>query len=495
MTLSASIQRLAKLQAEHDRVEAISNLPDDIRQVTCYGPRLLQSELDILERRFNVLVVHRRFGKTVREINKLIERAVECPFEDGRYIYGAPTYSQAEDIAWVHLENYAKKVPGAYAEKGKLAYWIPTRLGSWARIRLYGFDSPKQRVRGLYCDGAVLDEFPWIPPSAWSQQIRPMLMDENRRGNDRLGRRNQWADFIFTPQGRDHAFTLYRNACLWRDGKGVGIKDPLTGEDRVVMSDDWFAACYKASETGILSPEEMDAACAEMDMLPGSSKYLQEMECSFDAAVEGAIFSKQLEAARNQGRIATVPYNELAPVNTAWDLGWDDATAIWFFQQVGVISIGSMNYELVRVIDYLEDSGQDLAFYRDAMAKKGYSYGYHLLPADVEVHDLGTGKSRRQILAELGLQVHTVPKYSPKVDGIPAAQNLLARCVFDEEKCAVGLDRLALYRREYDEKNQIFRAEPVHNWASHGASALMQLAMGIRKSPTRGSYAPVGEFG
>lgn len=480
MTIQATVKQILKIAEQQAQEKAIAALPDNLRELTGYLPRELQAVLDEQERRFNVLVVHRRFGKTVREINKLIERAVECPFPDGRYIYGAPTYSQAEDIAWVHLENYAGKIPGARPEKGKLAYWLPTRPGSKARVRLYGFDSPKQRVRGLYADGAVLDEFPWIPPSAWSQQIRPMLMDENRRGVDRFGHRNQWADFIFTPFGRNHAYTFYKNATLWCKGEPVMIRDPMTGEDKPVYSDEWFAALYKASETGILNADEMAAACAEMDMLPGTSKYEQEMECSFDAAVEGSIFGRVLELIKSQGRVADFRYNRLLPVSTAWDLGMDDSTAIWFFQQIG---------DGVVFIDYYENSGKTLDHYADIMAEKGYRYGYNLLPHDVEVREqglIGKDKTRKAILETLGVRVTTVPRYSPKLEGIPAAQVLMMRSHFDEKACVEGLDRLALYRREWDERRQVFRAEPLHDSASHGASAFMQCAMGIKKLRSAG---------
>lgn len=483
MTLAAQVKRIRKLSEQQALNEAIKGIPENLRELTGYHPRQFQEALEELERRFNVLVLHRRAGKTVKEVNKLIERAVDCPYPKGRYAYGAPTYGQAEDITWVYLEEYANKIPGSLVEKGKLAVHVPTRLGDGdkARVRLYGFDSPKQRVRGLYLDGCVLDEYPWIPPSAWNQQIRPMLMDENRAGVDRLGRRNQWCDFIFTPFGRNHAYALHRNALLWMAGQGVRIKDPMTGEEHEVFSDEWFTFVLKASESGILDPKELAAARIEM----GTSKYEQEMETSFDAAVEGAIFARQLEEAKAQGRVGPVPYNRLLPVNTAWDLGWDDATALWFFQQAG---------EQVRVIDYYEASGADLAHYRDVMANKQYRYGYHLLPHDVEVHELGSGKTRRALLAELGVRVTVVPRYDPKKDGIPAAQALLARCVFDDERCADGLDRLALFRREFDEKNQIFRETPVHDWSSHGASALMQMAMGIRKPAALGAGPVMGEM-
>ena len=476
MSLISTAKGIIKAREEDAASAAIEDMPADIRELTGYEPRPLQAQLEAEEKRFNVEVMHRRFGKTVFKVNKLIERAVDCPFPEGRYGYFAPTYAQAEDIAWHYLDQYTEKIPGRLLERSRLSAWVPTRGGSRARIRLYGLDSPKQRVRGLYLDGAVFDEFAWIPPSAWTEQVRPMLSDQNRSGVDALGRVNQWADFIFTPFGRNHAYTLYRNARMWSMGEAVELADADTGVIECILRDDWYAKLFKASETGVLTAPELQAALIDM----GQSKYDQEYECSFDAAVEGAIFAREIEELRSRGRICNMPWNKLLPVNTAWDLGWDDATAIWFFQQVG---------DEVRVIDYYEASGASLDHFADVMAEKCYRYGYNLLPHDVEVHELGTGKSRSSVLRSLGVRVSTVPKHK-KWDGISAAQALLSRCVFDASRCADGLDRLALYRREYNEKLDIFREKPLHDWASHGADAFIGLAMGLRHSRAPNAVDP-----
>ena len=476
MSLISSAKGIVKAREEDALAADIGAMPADIRELTGYEPRPLQASLEAEEKRFNVEVMHRRFGKTVFKVNKLIERAVDCPFPEGRYGYFAPTYAQAEDIAWHYLDQYTNSIPGRLLEKSRLSCWVPTRLGSRARIRLYGLDSPKQRVRGLYLDGAVFDEYSWIPPSAWTEQVRPMLTDVNRSGVDALGRVNQWADFIFTPFGRNHAHTLYRNARLWHMGEAVRISDPLSGVVEEVRRDDWYAKMFKASETGILVPGELKAALIDM----GQSKYDQEYECSFDAAVEGAIFAREIEELRSRGRICNMPWNKLLPVNTAWDLGWDDATAIWFFQQVG---------DEIRVIDYYEATGAGLDHYADVMAEKCYRYGYNLFPHDVAVHELGTGKSRSSVLRSLGVRVAKVPKHK-KWDGIAAAQALLPKCVFDGARCADGLDRLSLYRREYKEKLDTFSEKPLHDWASHGADAFISMAMGLRRARSGDAVDP-----
>jgi len=473
--MASGLMALARQLDQQMKEAQVIRVPDDAFEAIEYEPRPLQAALDLQDRRFNVRVLHRRFGKTVREVAKLVDRAVECPFPDGRYAYFAPTYAQAEDIAWLYLERFH----GLFCEKagvsakehrhrGKLFVSLPTRAGGWARIRLYGLDTPRQRVRGLYLDGAVFDEFAWIPWSAWTEQVRPMLMDDVRSGLDRLGRRNQWADFIFTPAGRNHAYSLFRKAQAWSRGEAV-VEVGEEGEEIQTTSDEWDAALYCASETGIITEEELKNAYREM----GRSKYMQEMECSFDAAIEGAIFAEEIEALRDRGRITHVPVDPLSPVNTAWDLGYDDATAVWFFQQRG---------EEVRIVDFIEVQGAGLPRIVEKLAERDYRYGYHLLPWDVEVSELGTGKTRASVLRELGVRVTVVPRVKVKSDMIAAAQAILPLCAFDQNRCAEGLDRLALYRREYDERRGVMREAPLHDWASHAADAFGSLALGIRKS-------------
>lgn len=469
MSLLAQAKKLQELSGRQGlRAPPVNPYP-----VTGYEPRPLQAKIEEQLRRFNSIVVHRRFGKTVMEVNRLIRRAIHCPFDGGRYAYLAPTYSMAEDIAWAYLQGYAEVLydycgltARNWINTSRLAVWVPTLRGDRARIRLYGVDSPKQRLRGLYLDGCVFDEWAQMPPGVWFEQVRPMLSDENRAGIDDEGFPNQWADFITTPFGRNHAYNMHRKATDWMAGKIVIEKDPYTEEEMEVRRGDWAAFLYKASETDIIPRRELRDALNDM----GRSKYEQEFECSWDAAVEGSIYSHEIEEARDQGRVCDVPWNKLIPVNTAWDLGWDDATAIWFFQVSG---------SQINVIDYYEASGAALDHYADVMAQKGYRYGYNLFPHDVAVHELGTGKSREGILRELGIRPTTVAKHSPW-DGIAAAQALFPRCHFDHTKCSEGLDRLALYRREFNEKLGVMRQNPVHDWTSHGADAFRTLAMGVR---------------
>ena len=450
-------------------------VPDDVFAAIGFDPRDVQRTILLQDKRFNVRVLHRRAGKTVMEIAKLIDRAVDNPLPQGRYAYCGPTYGQVKDIAWLYLMSFHEALCarcGINADDWRSAseLWVevPTRNGNRSRIRLYGLDSPKQRIRGLYLDGLVMDEWAWILPSAWTEQLRAMLADENRNVLDLSGRRNQWADFIFTPYGRNHAYKMLQKAEAWQKGQETIETDPVTGIEFRQKSDEWTAVNFKASETGIISKEELATIKADI----GIAKYEQEFENSFDAAVVGAIYAADLAEARAQGRITVLPWLKHLPVHTAWDLGFNDATAIVFWQQVG----NRMNF-----IDFYEASQADIEHYVDILADRGYRYGQMLFPHDVEQQFLAAGGvSAKSKLQQLGVRVTTVRKHRV-TDRVTAVQTQLSRCSFDEERCRNLLDRLALYRRRYNEQDDIMSVEPVHDWTSHAADAFGYAIIGARK--------------
>jgi phage terminase large subunit len=476
MSLTARVKKMIAEAEEGIRVM----YPTDITEWTKYRPRELQKVMQDEMRRFNSWCVHRRFGKSKMASHIIVDRAVDCPFKDGNYGYVAPTFDQVERICWKYIKEYLEKFPRVKIWDSDLIARLPTREGHWAEIGLYGVDSPKQRLRGSYFDGVVLDEWQDIPPHVWFEQVRPMLADAERAGVDWRYNPNQWAAFLFTPKGRNHAARMHFRALLWFVGKGAKTEAAEGEEPRTVFRNNWSGFTLPNSVTGILTPDEVDDMRANMD----DATFMQEVECSFDAAIKGAIFAKQIADLRERKRITEVKYTNLLPVHTAWDLGYDDATAIWFFQMLG---------NEPRIIDYYENSQNDLSHYADVLSRRGYRYGKNFFPHDVDVHDLGVGKTRRSVLQSLGIRVTAVPKASNKEDPIAAARLLLPRCYFDEELCQDGLDRLAMYRRDWDPLNSTFRLKPKHDWTSHGADAFMTLAMGIRLAPpsdhTQGKFA------
>lgn len=182
----------------------------------------------------------------------------------------------------------------------------------------------------------------------------------------------------------------------------------------------------------------------------------------------GSVFGKQIARARQDGRIGNVPYDGAAPVYTAWDLGIGDATAIWCFQCV--------NRE-IHFIDYYESSGEDLGHYVSVLRAKGYNMGTYFLPHDAKQRELQTNMTRVDFLANQGIrdvEVLRPTKFILGEDDI----NLVARpkfslCWFDEKKCSRGLECLAAYHYEFDEKNNLLKNKPEHDWSSHASSAFI----------------------
>lgn len=223
----------------------------------------------------------------------------------------------------------------------------------------------------------------------------------------------------------------------------------------------------RASETGILPADELDDA--RKDMTP--EQYEQEFECSFEAAILGAYFGKEIAEAERAGRICDVAYDVALPVYTAWDLGVGDLTMIWFFQ---------VTASEIRVVDHYENHGQGLAHYASILVAKGYSYADDFVPHDARVKELGSGRTRVETLVSLGRKPRVIPAQKI-MDGINAARLTIPRCWFDRTKCRDGLEALRQYRADFDEKVKAFKNEPKHDWTSHSADAFRYLAMAWRE--------------
>lgn len=392
-----------------------------------YKPRETQLAIHKLmdEHRFGVVVAHRRLGKTVSAINHLIKAAIENQREAPRYGYIAPTYGQAKRVAWDYLVKFTEALGGT-------TNISELRVDFWGRrIQLYGSDNPDS-LRGQYFDGVVLDEIGDQNPKIWTDIIRPAL-------SDRLG----WCLFIGTPKGRNHFKEL---------------------RDRAEIEQNWGLLEFKASQTKIIPQEELDAALREM----GEDKYNQEFECSFNAAIEGAYYGQILNKLEQDNHFQEIPWDDLCQTYTAWDLGMGDSTAIWVVQTVG---------KEVRIMDYHENHGVGLDHYVKWIRDNNYHTAEHILPHDVQVRELGSGRSRLEVLQEAGLRVKIAPRMAVD-DGIQAVRRLLPRCYFDP-RAKQGVDCLRNYRREYDEKRQVFYDRPLHDWSSHGSDAFRYLAIGL----------------
>lgn len=393
-----------------------------------YTPRLQARDFHDRSERFAVLVAHRRFGKTVAAVNDLIRDALTINLPNVRVAYIAPYLSQSKAVAWDYALEYTKDIPHIKVNHSELRIDFP----NGARFRLFGADN-YNAMRGLYFDAVVLDEMADFPASAWPTVIRPAIVDRKGR-----------ATIIGTPKGKNEFWEMY---------------------DYAKNHPEWWCRMFKASETDILDEDELEEAKRTM----GEDRYDQEFECSFEAAIQGAYYAQEMKTATSDGRVTNVPYDPAVGVTTAWDLGIGDSTAIFFAQYVG---------QEIRIIDYYESSGVGLDHYAKVLSEKGYHYSEHILPHDVQVKELGTGKSRVETLDALGISDITIAPKLAVDDGIQAARSMIARCWFDEEDCARGIEALRQYRREFDERLKTWRGRPLHDWTSHGADAFRYLAVG-----------------
>jgi hypothetical protein len=395
-----------------------------------YYPRQVFEDFHDRAERWSVIVAHRRCGKTVLCINDLIYRALIEDKEDGRYAYVAPYMSQAKTIAFDYLLKYSRPV---MAKSNQAELWV--ELINGARIRLFGADNP-DALRGLYLDGVVLDEYADMKPSIFGAVLRPLLAD--RKG---------WCTFIGTPKGHNAFWEVYNNA---------------------TQDKSWYVKVLRASQTGLLDKAELDDAAKTMTQ----DQYLQEFECDFESAILGAYYGKEMRQLTDGGRITDVEYDPLFPVHTAWDLGYSDDTAIWWYQVV---------HGEIRLLDYHSSNGQPVAFYAGIIQareeERGYTYGTHWLPHDARAKTLS---SNRSVIEQLGdkIPLKTI-KITPNLklqDGIQASRLALTRAWFDH-KCTDGIECLRQYQREYDEDKKVFRDKPRHDWTSHGADAFRYLAI------------------
>lgn len=395
-----------------------------------YAPRRAFLPYHESSKRWRVIVAHRRAGKTVATVNQLIRSALTCDKPNPRCAYVAPLYKQAKDVAWSYVKEFTRPIPGAEANESELRVDLP----NGGRVRLYGADNP-DGMRGIYLDDCVLDEFADMRPRVLPEIIRPALSD--RKGS---------LTIIGTPRGHNDFHKAYQSA---------------------LNDNDWYSLLLRASETGLVDAEELTAARKLMT----PEQYEQEFECSFDAAIQGAYWGKEMAQAEREGRICDVPVDPDLPVYTAWDLGVKDSTAIWFFQ----VLAGGIN-----VVDYYEASGVGVEHYAEILHGKGYRLGFCMVPHDAKVREWGTGRTRVETMQRLDLVPDLVPDHA-RMDGINAARLTIPMCRFDRTRCGEGIEGLKQHRAEYDEERKVFKPTPLHDWASNPADAFRYLAIGWRK--------------
>jgi len=403
--------------------------------VIAYKPREAFKPYHASIKRFSVSVCHRRAGKSVARINRLIKEAVTCKKLNPRFGYLSPYYVQSKEIAWQYLKHYVSNLGplGIRTNESELSI---TFGHNNAVIKLYGAENA-ERIRGTYFDGIVVDEAQGISGAVLRTIIMPAL-------SDRIG----WLDLSGTPKG-------------WKNLLGEVVK---IAQDN---PDEWFLQILKASESGIIPPEELKI----QQRLMSSNEFDQEYEASFDAAITGAVYGKQMAEIQSLGRIKAGLYDPELPVNTAWDLGYSDKVAIWFWQRVGME---------VRLIDFYQASFEDMAHYIQVIKDRGYKYGEHYVPHDAANKTLAAGgKSVVEQLHKAGVKTRLVAATS-QMNQIEALRWVM-RNMWIDSKCDVGISCLREYRYRWIEDKQAYSDEPRHDENSHAADACEIIGQVLRK--------------
>jgi phage terminase large subunit len=404
-----------------------------------YSPRQWAIKLHETVKRWIVLVLHRRAGKTVAVLNHLQRDALRIP--NSRFAYIAPFYKQAKNIARDLLKYYSRPIPGIKTNEAELSITYP----NGSKLNLYGADNPDS-LRGIALWGVAFDEYSQQPSNIFTEIIRPALADHAG-----------YAIWIGTPKGKNELYRLYEH------GK---------------VDEAWLSMLLTVEDTKLLPQSELDDA----RKLMSEDEYNQEFMCSFEVAIKGAYYAKELADARRQGRIKLVPYDPALKVHMLSDLGVGQAFATGFFQRSG----GE-----VRMIDYWEGKNTDGIPQAVKAAKdKPYIYGKWFLPHDAEANSIDTGKTRVQTIKALwpNIEIAIVPRLSVD-DGISKARLLFPRQYFDEKNCELFLDYLAQYRQEWDDDKGMFKEKPLHDFTSHAGDIERYLAI-IEDQMTNDDYKP-----
>jgi hypothetical protein len=432
-----------------------------------WEPRLYQLPLlDYLQNggtRADV-VAHRRWGKDEVALNWAAAAAADRP---GVYWHLLPEASQGRKAIWdaVNPHTGKRRIDEAFPRRLRVRRHqseMKLELANGSVWQVAGSDNFNSLV-GSPPAGVVFSEWALAKPDAWAY-IRPILAENGG-----------WALFLWTPRGRGHATRAFE----------ARARDP-----------EWFTLKSPATETDVFTPEQLARERAELIAETGSAeegaaRFASEYLVDFDAAAPGAYYAGLISEAERAGRIGRVPYDPALKVDTAWDLGIDDYTAIWFFQQAG---------REVRVIDYFETRGEGLhAVVREAIASKPYVFGTHHLPHDVMVRELGAaGRSRYETLGSLGVSPIAVGAAMDPEERINAARLMIPLCWFDAERCSGGLERLRLYRKRWNRATRSYGG-PLHDDASHAADAFGEFAAnragGAPQAKRRAAYERLGWMG
>jgi hypothetical protein len=395
-------------------------------------------------KRHRGVVMHRRAGKTVTAVFDGYETVLACPLPSPRVVYIAPFLKQAKKLAWDYMASVAKSGnrTGEFFDISKGDLCI-TYLPTDSKFFLLGADNI-DAIRGMYFDKAIVDEVADCDPRLWDSVLRPALADRQGR-----------ALLMGTPKGRmNKLYELSR----------VSVDDPT-----------WSFHNYNVLQTGMLPQHEIDEARRDMQ----EALFEQEFMCSFNAALVGAVYGKEMDALQKARRLTMVKYDRTLPIVTAWDLGWADATSVGIYQIAGteIRCIGYLEFTLTKLPDCIKGV-------REWCGEREVDLtgARHIGPHDLEVHEYGSGMTRKQIAANMGFDFELSPKGWSLADGVESVRNMLDHFWMDEGECAHLLECLVNYSYGYDDLNRSFKTTPKHDWTSHGVDQLRMLATAYDRS-------------
>ncbi len=431
-----------------------------------YKPRTWAVPFHNSLKRFSVLVLHRRLGKTTAIVNHLQRACLNDALERQRlkflapelreleknesglrhllrnrfYAHILPTYKQAKLVVWDMLKYYSKPIPGIKINESELMITYPNN----SRLALFGADNPDS-FRGIGPSGLAFDEYSQHPSNIFSEVLSKALADH-------LG----FAIFSGTIIGKNQLYKTYKafendeNAfTLWQDiDKTIQTETGVTIMTiKRALEDD-----RKLVSQGLMSQEEFD----------------QEWYLSPTGALRGAIYVKEISELNKSGRIGIFPYNANQLVHDVWDLGKGKKMAVGFYQRA---------FDQVRMIDYLEgDDNDGLPQMIKKVKEKPYVFGKHFAPHDIKAVDLSTGKTRIETAKELGWNFIDVPNIGVS-EGINAAKFMFSRLFINSACCEKFIEYISQYRREWDEKHGSYRDIPLHDFTSHAADQFRYAAV------------------
>jgi phage terminase large subunit len=398
-------------------------------------------------------VTHRRWGK---DDVALHYTAVASQLRVGNYWHMLPEYGQCRKAIWeaINPRTQQRRIDDAFpkpiranirTQEMMLKFKPSNGKTTGSTWQLVGSDSYNSLV-GSPPIGVVYSEYSIADPSAWDY-IRPILLENNG-----------WALFIYTARGSNHGKHLY---------------------DFAKNEPGWFAVKASADQTGVFTDEELDRERRELISLHGEeygeALFAQEYMCSFQGAVLGSYYGKQVDQAEKDGRVCNVPYLIGQGVYTFWDLGIDDSMSVIFMQLSG------MEFN---IIDYYENSGFGMDHYAKVLQNKNYLYGDHYMPHDSMTRSVQTGITTLEYAENLGIRpiisVARARDTQSVIAGINSGRKIFNRCRFDKLRCSKLLSALEGYSAKYDEKTKKLSNFPAHTWHSHGADAFRTFAVGFQ---------------